>query len=450
MKISCTWVFSMLLLFCSALFIRDGQTASMKKMIKGETLKVEGQPAGHRQHQQGNHRPLLVLKLARTGSTWLVLELNKLQGVHVTQETFLNWERDWKSSLGYNSKEGELLPDQLSLNNFMGVTSRTAWLRESLLRPMPKNPFSRLVCLSPQRRWAQEKLVECNNTTNRWLEPLNYTEVIAPLGLPKQLLVCKPPYSQDSPSCEDDERSCFSQASEQPICFRAAPDSMNVIGLSTNFMSTMKHQNGSKLSQHELTNVYADMKSMIGEALFVVGQVRGNFVRHSMSQSFHFKSAQQVHLSIRHVIRTAQKNMDVLNMVYTIDKKAHMVTYEEMGIDINGVVAKIRGNRERDTASVDWQGGTNTKEKNDTLSSISHKISNFDSIKEEFQKYPCFLAQLLSTNKYARWSLPGHFDQKLGRFVLNPKSPCCVLQKNVELVRRVEDVFLSGTDQCQH
>ena len=393
----------------------------------------------------GTHHSLLILKEDRTGSTWLALELNRLKGVHVTQETFLHWERDWNYSLGDIADA----PDNrnLALQKFMNVESRTRWLQESLLRPMPKNPFSHLACLSPRKRWFEDKIDECNNLQHI-LEISESTEKQSPHQSQKSLYVCMPPFSSDDPSCGDDTRSCFNQLSSQPKCFRRLPECMKIIGMSTGFRSEMLHIDGSKLSLEELSDVYKGVKLAFRGSLSIVGQTRMNFVRHSLSKFFRRNDANHVELTIEDLLKTTQRSIDLLNMVHTIDGQARIVTYEEMGKDIGLVLSKITGLGERNS-TVAWSRSTNTQEKNDTQLSVKNKISNFDSLKKVLQDYPCFHSQLLSSNKYARWTLPGVFDKKLGTFIFEPRQPCCELRDDIDMVRSIQDVFSWTAQECR-
>mmetsp|Transcript_995 Transcript_995/g.1495 ORF Transcript_995/g.1495 Transcript_995/m.1495 type:complete len:131 (-) Transcript_995:730-1122(-) len=73
-------------------------------------------------------RSILVLKDARTGSTWFCLEMNE-RGQHIQQESLLNWD------------EGlDML--KIPKDKYLSRSSRAAWVEQSLLRPMPKNPYA--------------------------------------------------------------------------------------------------------------------------------------------------------------------------------------------------------------------------------------------------------------------------------------------------------------------
>jgi len=143
---------------------------------------------------------ILVLKDARTGSTWFCLEMNE-RGQHIQQESLLNWDR-------------ELDMLKIPKDEHLSRSSRAAWVEQSLLRPMPKNPYAiQASCAPPANavlengRHLSEKMGNVDAVKKEVCDSL------------EEVGICAPPYTSNA--CAD-LHGCFQQDTLQRTCYHKA------------------------------------------------------------------------------------------------------------------------------------------------------------------------------------------------------------------------------------
>ncbi|GAB5365651.1 hypothetical protein AAMO2058_001076200 [Amorphochlora amoebiformis] len=368
---------------------------------------------------------ILILKTARTGSTWLCHELNR-KGFHVSQESMLNW-RPQANNLNLNP-----LSYTDSLSNNLSTIPRGLWVYQSLIRPMAKTPFAvELSCVS-NRRFKSPKPAICNALfrSKSLQNPKNLSS--APLQQ------CLPPFT--SIACNDSV-GCFQQEVYQMSCFRITQSQHLplVTGLSYNYRSSLRglglwrtqgEKEAEKLIYRTIFRQFSRSSEDRERELVVVAQTRSNIVRWRVSQAIQrYKRGVEKQRGIQIIDREekriklhifdavgfftsksgAQNALNNLLFTLSIDSTALCVFYENLARNITQVVSSLQ--QQFSYPREHWQYTSpvppKTKGQNHpNESNLRHYISNYEEVELALREYPCYHKQLLDPRKDNTWTLP--------------------------------------------
>lgn len=438
---------------------------------------------------------LLILKTARTGSTFFCLELNS-RGAHVSQESLLNWQRAANQAGGDRHIEA-----------YFTRSARADWVHWSLVRPMPKNPFSiQLSCASDSKRSLKAtaaKLAACASAARAAGGSIR--------------TACRPPYANDA-SCQD-TNGCFQQDMYQKECFRpgrgahgdhrhdkAYPKNASdiaVIGTSFNYKSDIEMSLGFRPTKRlnretdeqrlkRQVPVYRKIISSVESTrpTIVTAQTRTNIVRWRISQAFHRFKLGERPAGVR-LIRSsstptrarlglsdpvaffttkagAPNALQNLLFARRIKSEAVAVFYEDIARNVSkaindmlrlglaGVMGETRTalsllESKSDSAPT---GSKNTKEQHSNAK-VRTYIAGYDRVEKSLRPYPCYHKQLTHVRKDATWTLPlrrvvrdanGKSGHAMDPYEVSHHADCCVLDDD-EFVRTV-DQYLEQSLAC--
>uniref|UniRef100_A0A7S4DPG8 Sulfotransferase domain-containing protein n=1 Tax=Lotharella globosa TaxID=91324 RepID=A0A7S4DPG8_9EUKA len=401
---------------------------------------------------EGGKVGVLVLKDARTASTYLCLEMNR-RGVHMSQESLHNWERDL---------------DFLSLNTktYCNRESRTAWLEQSLIRPMPKNPYAMLASCAPPKgaTWLNDRDLEQSALHND----------------PEKLDVCKnfkagncaPPFKSEA--CTDFE-GCFMFETLQKDCMHT-----NITAKAHGISFHYGEPFGEILdddSERFLPEVLSDHAGIMRNALakaekngvhtrFFV-QTRSNIIRWMISRVFHTVdnvngkalNSDEFHGwsvegdgekrkifidmdTIGELFVNATKPVErILSIALDIRDDAKLMFYEDLVRDQESMMSSIGDylgmSLEAPQEEVEEESSNPSNCQNQHTDKPESYIANFKEVLAETkQNYPCFYRQLLHPSKTDTFVLP---LRRNGNNVTFDLSQDCSVAPNDEYFRTVDD-----------
>ncbi len=375
---------------------------------------------------------LLVLKGARTGSTWFCLELNR-RGAHISQEALLHWERAARATSSSPAR-------------YLTRGAREAWVSASLLRPMPKNPFV-LQLSSAQRHKRRSKLSKGSLSRS-----------------------CVPLF--DQPDACSDWKGCHQFSNYQKTCFRTAEQELQLVGISYSFRSDVDMSLGTDTFQNGETwprfvaRQMASYDVVLSSAkrhevpVLVLAQTRSNIVRWRISQTFH-EASEGRHGGTKHskhalmlgtrgsTLRItdpvrfflssagAQKALENVLLALRVSKRALCILYEDIGRNVSEAIDQLlKGTGVvLEKPSEETVGTRNTQDQH--LHPVSHYIANFDQVQTAMQAYPCYRKQLIELDKTVSWTLPLRRDGT-GALRIDHNLDCCKMP-GAQFVRSVSE-----------
>mmetsp|Transcript_23429 Transcript_23429/g.32701 ORF Transcript_23429/g.32701 Transcript_23429/m.32701 type:complete len:424 (-) Transcript_23429:256-1527(-) len=384
-------------------------------------------------------RSLLILKTARTGSTWLCDLLNQ-RGMHVTQEALLNWERDCphfsNNCHQYFTKEGRL-----------------GWVTQSLLRPMPKTPYA--IDGSCQKFAKRSKHLK--------IEELADVDIVANEVREKLCAVeaqCHPPYTHESCS---DLTGCFNQRVEQKGCYNVELREPSITGISFNFQSSLgeaaiadciKGNPTCVSKQAVMLREATEAVEKKGIEVVTVAQVRTNLLRWGVSRAFHgghagtvkYKSNGKIKIQNLESFLSGPVAMieSLLQLVTEVSDKSQIIFYEDVARNQDKSAAAIANafvmsKTEAREAATDVNPSAN--EQNQHPGGLEDYIHNLDEIREQVRDTQPCVFRMTENAKTETLVLP--LTEIDGQVKIDLSRDCCVADKNTYL-RSVADYVKAG------
>eukprot|EP00471_Norrisiella_sphaerica_P001407 CAMPEP_0184478300 /NCGR_PEP_ID=MMETSP0113_2-20130426/359_1 /TAXON_ID=91329 /ORGANISM="Norrisiella sphaerica, Strain BC52" /LENGTH=404 /DNA_ID=CAMNT_0026856041 /DNA_START=162 /DNA_END=1376 /DNA_ORIENTATION=+ len=384
-------------------------------------------------------RSLLILKTARTGSTWLCDLLNQ-RGMHVTQEALLNWERDCPhfsdNCEEYFTKEGRL-----------------GWVTQSLLRPMPKTPYAiDGSCAKLAKQSKHTKSVELAS------EDLGDKVKETACAVKAQ---CRPPYTHES--CND-VAGCFNQRVSQKGCYNVEMRQPSITGISFNFQSSLGDaKNAACLSEPSCASKQAAMLREATEAVEKTGievltlaQVRSNLLRWGVSRMYHSGSSNAVKYNkdgkitvkdLENMLKGPVSRVEpLLQMAGEVSENAQIIFYEDIARSPDKsteAIAKAYQMSKTEAKETGTDVSPSANEQNQHPGGLEEYIENLDEIREQTQKSQPCVFRMTQTSKDDTLILP--LVKRDGQVKIDLSRDCCVADRNVYL-RSVADYVKAGLE----
>uniref|UniRef100_A0A7S2QT70 Uncharacterized protein n=1 Tax=Norrisiella sphaerica TaxID=552664 RepID=A0A7S2QT70_9EUKA len=392
-------------------------------------------------------RSLLVLKTARTGSTWLCEQMNQ-RGMHITQEALLNWDKECSS---YSS----------NCDQYLTTVGRVSWITQSLVRPMPKTPYALAGCLyaagemkSKQGQqvaisvgtYDKDKMTACSEATE-----------------------CQPPYVHEACS---DLRGCFNERINQPGCYNTEMAEPLITGISFNFLSSLgipeldaclEKDTNCISKQSELLRGAKEAAESQGVEVVVLAQIRSNLFRWAISRVFHSRLVdhyQNPHvefnddftkITILNAVKLLQsptkKVEQLLQMATEVSKDTQFMLYEDIDRSIdNSIEAILKSFRHSGDATI---GGVHEDVSHDQNvhdqhpGGIENYVENLEEVQDQIRTaYPCmYRMSQNSTAKDDTLILP--LVETEGRIKIDLTRDCCIADRDT-YIRTAADYIKQG------
>eukprot|EP00471_Norrisiella_sphaerica_P001586 CAMPEP_0184484632 /NCGR_PEP_ID=MMETSP0113_2-20130426/6326_1 /TAXON_ID=91329 /ORGANISM="Norrisiella sphaerica, Strain BC52" /LENGTH=415 /DNA_ID=CAMNT_0026865709 /DNA_START=167 /DNA_END=1414 /DNA_ORIENTATION=+ len=393
---------------------------------------------------------ILVLKDARTGSTWLCEEMNQ-RGMHITQEALLNWERECPKFSD-------------SCSEYFTTQGRLGWVTQSLLRPLPKTPYAFQGGCGKYSKKAMKKskeLVDMGLSVDK--------RAICPEALAAD---CSPPYTHES--CTD-LRGCFNQLPCQGGCYNAEAKEPSITGLSFNFLSKLGDRDiegcvskdlNCLSRQAELLKEAKEDAEKQGKEVLTLMQTRSNLLRWTISKvlrshknglreenvekilKFNSMTSFTV-LDIDGLVSVTKKKVELmLQMSNQVAEDAQIMFYEDLARDVDGAIDAIKSSYKHggDFSSAGKVYSHSTKNTVDQHpEGLEAYIENLDEFKEKTKTArPCLYR--MADNKTAKDEtivLP--LTKEDGAIKIDLSRDCCIADRNTYL-RSVKDYVKAGLE----
>eukprot|EP00471_Norrisiella_sphaerica_P000807 CAMPEP_0184487954 /NCGR_PEP_ID=MMETSP0113_2-20130426/10435_1 /TAXON_ID=91329 /ORGANISM="Norrisiella sphaerica, Strain BC52" /LENGTH=374 /DNA_ID=CAMNT_0026870397 /DNA_START=266 /DNA_END=1390 /DNA_ORIENTATION=- len=370
------------------------------------------------------------------------------RGMHVTQESLLHWERDCSPVSG-NCEE------------FLSIPGRTQWVTQSLVRPMPKNPFAfaygcnglteRFPFVSEvklAREYDDEKIQACNVAVE-----------------------CTPPYTHEG--CAD-LGGCFSQEIDQKGCYNTDMETPAIVGISFNFLSSL---GDSKLDacleqepkcmskQSMMLREATEAAEAQGAEVLTLAQTRSNLFRWAISRVFHARDFDNyiikaieftesgdkfvVH-DVDGLLRGPVKRMEqLLQMSLEVSDNTKILFYEDLARDVGKSIEAVQLSYKNPVESVsdvlqeDVAPDENVKDQHP--GGLGDYVENLEEFRKQVRKsQPCLYTMALDeTPKDTTLILPLKMEDS--RIRVDFSRDCCFGDSET-FVRTVKDYVQAGLD----
>jgi len=386
----------------------------------------------------GDNVGVLILKDARTASSYLALELNK-RGIHIQQESLLNWERDLEV-IGVDSTP------------YMTKNARLGWVEQSLLRPMPKNPYTmEMSCYPGEKKWLngleQAKMMDDMEDSRKQACSLYKSGD------------CSPPFKGET--CLD-KKGCFAFYSLQKECLHEDIEA-KAHGLAFNFqeeLGTGNTNNNQRLMYNaDLLNEVLSNLEQKGNNIKFFAQTRSNIIRWGISKAFHtldiqhggvpFENGQYVVSADRkvtfksdpekffhHVVTQIER---IMSMSLSVKDDAKVIFYEDIARSLDNSIDAIASYLEVDTKT----SGSNfesSNTQNQHADMPKEYITNFDEVLSKLEQFPCLHRQMLHPHKDDTFILP--LKRKGNNITMDMSKDCPVADRDTYL--RTIDAYLAA------
>eukprot|EP00472_Partenskyella_glossopodia_P008322 CAMPEP_0197534532 /NCGR_PEP_ID=MMETSP1318-20131121/47506_1 /TAXON_ID=552666 /ORGANISM="Partenskyella glossopodia, Strain RCC365" /LENGTH=404 /DNA_ID=CAMNT_0043091845 /DNA_START=42 /DNA_END=1256 /DNA_ORIENTATION=- len=379
--------------------------------------------------QKPQRRSVLILKQARTGSTWFCEEANN-RGLHISQESMLNWDHFFPGNKTMDDFE-----------EYFTKESRLAWVEQSLTRPMPKNPFAQQDGCSRIRKAAAE-------TKKGLCATLDEN-------------ACAPPFKKEACS---DFHGCFHQWSAQNFCMHDSKEP-SLLGTSFSYSSEFGDVNSQSVEHAKLLKDVVDKVRKSGVDVQVLTQSRSNVVHWALSKKFHsyknrdpadkVKSEWEYTKDHSKLIIHDPEKFFIPKLVSASEIVEHsrhvdggdsaLMFYEDIGRNINSTIdALLKLFEPKTTHQTEATFCNNCQ--NQHPQPPADYIENIDEVLNKMKKYPCIVRQLRHENKYDTFILPYVLD-KHGKFRMDLSKDCCVAESST-YIRSIDDYIKSYSTTC--
>jgi len=396
----------------------------------------------------GKGRSILILKAARTGSTWLCDEMNA-RGMHVTQESLLHWEDDCPQV--HENCEEYLSPD-----------GRVQWVTQSLVKPMPKNPYA--------------FALGCGGILGGTLNAMEIPYTEDKVAACQEAVDCSPPYSDESCS---DLRGCFSQQEDQKGCYNAEMSAPAIIGISFNFLSSLGDHAIDKCLDEDPKCIKKQSKVLKeataaaekqGVEVLTLAQIRSNLLRWAISRTFHSRDydnyiskAVQFNeegdkfavLSVEGLLHGPVKRMEqLLQMSMEVSKNTKILFYEDLARNVDKSIDALgqsyshgpKGSASpTEAAEEDVAPDKNVEDQHP--GELANYVENMEELREQVRStQPCIYTMAQdSTAKDETLILP--LKEVDGLVKIDFSRNCCFADRK-EYIRSVADYVKAGLE-CQ-
>jgi len=375
---------------------------------------------------------VLILKDARTASTYLALELNK-RGIHIQQESLVNWERDL-----------ELM--KVDSTPYMTKDSRLGWVEQSLLRPMPKNPYTMEMRCVPGNKKFANKLSEMEDAAKDACKQYKSGD-------------CAPPFEGET--CLD-TKGCFTFTNFQRECLHKDIE-QKAHGLAFNFKSELgtgdTNDNQVLMSNADLLKGVLSNLEQKGNNVKYFAQTRSNIIRWGISKAFHtvdnkyggkpfengrFAVDTDHKLTIKsdpeeyfhHVVTQIER---IMSMSLSIKDDAKVIFYEDIARSLDNSIDSIASYLEVDTKTSGSNLETsNTKDQH--AERPKDYIANFDEVLSKLKPFPCLHRQMLHPKKDDTFILP--LIRNGNNITMDMSKDCPVADRDTYL--RTIDTYLAA------
>uniref|UniRef100_A0A7S3Z5T2 Uncharacterized protein n=2 Tax=Lotharella globosa TaxID=91324 RepID=A0A7S3Z5T2_9EUKA len=338
-----------------------------------------------------------------------------------------------------------------SKDEHLSRSSRAAWVEQSLLRPMPKNPYAIQASCAPPSYAALpdgRKLADIMEKIDAVKKGV--CDSLSEVG------VCAPPYTGDA--CAD-LHGCFQQNTQQRTCYRK--DQVSALhGLSFGYSELFGEKDVEKMNEPDLLMDHAELlKSTVekvrdqGVNTKVLVQARTNIVRWTISRMVHSvkvngRSSQRftvhdddtitIHSPGEIFSTNAGRVAELITMGMRVDPTMKVMFYEDIARNIDRSLADVMQYCEVPASSL-RAAKTNKKNVQSHEKMPKDYIRNFDEVLEKMKDYPCMHRQLLHPSKTDVFNLP--MEKSGDEYIVNMKADCPVGNNDVFL--RTLDEYLA-------
>ena len=378
-----------------------------------------------RKHQR---RSVLILKQARTGSTWFCEQAN-IAGLHISQEAMFKWE--------HYLPENKTVDD---VQDFFTKDARMAWVQQSLVRPMPKNPFAKLDgCNYARQDCAASKKEACATVDDS---------------------TCVPPFTNEACS---DFNGCFHQWSRQGNCMHEEKEP-SLFGMSFSYLGPLGDVDPYSAEYAALLAGVVDKVRKSGVDVTVLTQSSSNVIHWALSLKFHsyknrqpedkFKDGWEYNKDFskfiikdpeKFFLSKFEKASESLEIGRRVDGgDSHVMFYEDIGRSMIGSIAALLDLSQGKTRRTKTELCNNCQ--NQHAEAPSKYIENIDEVLNKMKNYPCVVRQLKHENKFDTFLLPYTLD-KTGKIGVDFSKDCCVADSST-LIRTIDDYIKSYSSMC--